>query len=180
MHSSLDAAAKARTELPGAATDITRIEVRAHPDSLAIVGKTHAPRDPNDAKFSLTWTVAALLIDGAVTIDTFTPQMLTRDDIANLARTVVMEPMPSSHVAADSGAQVTLHTGAGPSVNAAVSCSKGTPQWPLTRDELREKFYANCGGASKVAVRAADWVLTLAAQRDVDAFVKLTDGILAD
>jgi len=178
MHSSLDASALARVELKAAATDITRIEVSAHPDSLSIVGKTDTPRGPNDAKFSLAWTVAALLIDGAVTIDTFTSEMLARDDIAALARRVVTYKMPATQVAASSGAKVILRTPGG-SAEGEVPCSKGTPECPLALDELREKFYANCGGVSESAVRAADWMLALHEQGKVDELLKLTDDVLA-
>jgi 2-methylcitrate dehydratase PrpD len=179
MHSSLDAAAKARTELRSAPTDITRIDVHAHPDSLSIVGKTDAPRDPNDAKFSLAWTVAALLIEGAVTIDTFTPEMLIRDDITALAGRVTAHEARDSDVAASSGAQVILHAGAGQTAEGRVPCSKGTPELPLTLAELREKFYANCGGASESAVHAADWILALHEQGTVEELVALTELLLA-
>ncbi|WP_024444896.1 MmgE/PrpD family protein [Mycolicibacterium iranicum] len=178
MHSSLDAAAKVRVAVDVGTTEITRVDVRAHADSLAIVGKSKVPRDPNDARFSLAWTVAAMLIDGVVTIDTFTPEMLGREDIAALASSVTTDSLPSLRVAASSGAVVTV-TSVGRSFEASVPCSKGTPELPLSTEDLRGKFYANCGGASKPAVEAAERLLNLADQDGMDRLAALTEDVLA-
>ncbi|GIH02394.1 MmgE/Prp family protein [Rhizocola hellebori] len=79
-HSAIGAANALRGQADPA--DIETIEVDMHPDAEAIVCSPKPPATPYEAKFSVRWCIAAMLIDGELTIDTFDrPQ---RMDIASL------------------------------------------------------------------------------------------------
>ena len=80
-------ARRARRRAPDASPDgplepgvVASVTVEVHPDSAAIVGEPDkvVPRTAYDAKFSLPWSLAALLIDGQVTLDTYAPDSLAR------------------------------------------------------------------------------------------------------
>ena len=53
-----------------------------HPDSASVVSEPAvvkvAPRTSYDAKFSLPWSVAALLLDGDIAVATYDPGSVAR------------------------------------------------------------------------------------------------------
>ncbi|GAA4082765.1 MmgE/PrpD family protein [Nonomuraea soli] len=93
LHASLDAAR-------GLTGDIEEIVAEVHPDTAPIVcgeGKDR-PRTPYDAKFSLPWSVAAMIVDGEVTVRTYAD--VDRPEVAALAARIRHEVVPFPGVAA--------------------------------------------------------------------------------
>ncbi|MFI6709379.1 MmgE/PrpD family protein [Nonomuraea sp. NPDC050478] len=181
---------EARGDRPGGETRAARlgeevVEVIAyvHPDSASIVcepaDRKVAPRTPYDAKFSLPWSVAALLLDGEVTLGTYEPGRLRRHDVAALAARVRTEVTPFPGVAADAPGHVRLRLAGGREVEGRVPSSAGGPGNPLSEAALLAKFTANAGGPSPEADELARRIRALAAEPDLTAIAALADRLAA-
>lgn len=157
MHASLDAVGAAldaaREQRLGASpTRITAITVDVHPDSLDIVcgpgTGTRAPRSVYDAKFDLPWSVAALVHDGAVTVDTYAEDSIVRPDVAATAGLVDVVSVPDDRPAADAAGRAVITFGDGSRIVGEVPCSRGTSGRPMDDAAVAEKFRRNSGGGA--------------------------------
>ena len=177
MHVTLDAAKGS----PVAIEEIERIQVIVHPDSAPTVCEPreakNSPRTPYDAKFSLPWSLAAQLIDGEVTVDTYRDENLDRPELMRLAERVEVELGPAEGFAADASGHVRIHSLNGDVWYGTVAGSKGTPQHPLSDYELLTKFRTNCGDGSEVD-ELADIILNLAKQLNVTRLHDLASSIV--
>lgn len=142
MHAALDAGLQV---LPLAVSDIQDVAVEVHPDSAAIVCTPDKvdPRTAYDAKFSLPWSLAALLTDGEITVGTYEPESLGRADVRTLATRVRVTEVPDAHVAADAPSRVTVTFADGRVLTGHVDRSAGAA--------LDAKLAANVGGAADAA-----------------------------
>ncbi|BBH71479.1 hypothetical protein ACTI_81640 [Actinoplanes sp. OR16] len=94
-HASIDAAGEFTGGTP------SRVTVTLHPDAVPIVAgpEKRRPRSAYEAKFSVYWCVAAMIVDGWVDLDTFTD--LDRPDVLDLASRIDVAAAGSDLVAAD-------------------------------------------------------------------------------
>jgi 2-methylcitrate dehydratase PrpD len=142
--------------------DVVAVHAVVHPDSASVVcpgdRDLARPASPYAAKFSLPWSVAALLVDDHVGIDTYAEGNLDRPEITDLATRVTWEEGPVEGVAADAPGDVVLTLRDGRTVTGHVDRSPGGPTTPLTDARLRAKFDGNAGAG---AARAADLLLRL-------------------
>lgn len=178
LHVTLDAAKGS----PIAIEDIERIEVIVHPDSSPTVCEPreakNSPRTPYDAKFSLPWSLAAQLIDGEVTVDTYRVENLGRPELIRLAERVEITLGPAEGLAADASGHVQIHSLNGDVWHGSVTGSQGTPQHPLSDDDLLAKFRTNCGDSSE-AEELADILFNLADQPNVTRLHDLASSIVS-
>jgi 2-methylcitrate dehydratase PrpD len=101
------------------------------------------PRTSYEAKFSLPWTAAALLIDGAVTVDTFTD--IARPEVARLAGQLAVRPVQFDGPPATALGRAQLRTR-----NGAIMDATGTRDGHADRDAAAvEKFVANAGDGER-------------------------------
>ena len=167
-HAALDAAKLLREQLH--ADDVCDLDIQVHPDAAAYVGwpdeERRRPRNVYDAKFSLPWSVAALLVDGEVTVDTYSPRMLEREDIAVLAARARTTALESPLGAADAPARLVAGLRDGSVRQAAVPGSVAGAPDPFRTSDIRAKFRANAGRDSE---GLADLVLDLPAQPSLEA-----------
>jgi 2-methylcitrate dehydratase PrpD len=143
------------------AADVAEVRAEVHPDSASVVCDASRdltrPASAYGAKFSLPWSIAALLVDGRVGIDTYTEDQLHRADIAELASRVSWTVTEPRGVAADAPGDVVLVLGDGRRVDGHVAHSPGGADSPLADAELLEKLEGNVGpeaGALAKAVAA--------------------------
>jgi 2-methylcitrate dehydratase PrpD len=160
MHVTLDAVATAVDGQAVAASDVVSVTADVHPDSAAIVCEPAAdkvtPRSVYDAKFSLPWSVAALLMDGAIGVDTYSTTSIARPQVADLAGRVRTVLTAGDGVAADAAGRVRVALADGRTLTGEVPRSAGGPDAPLSDAALAEKFDGNVGGGSTaVALRDA-------------------------
>lgn len=163
MHAALDAGLQVLPVDPAA---VAEVAVEVHPDSAAIVCTPDKvdPRTAYDAKFSLPWSLAALLTDGEVTVDTYGPESLARPDVRTLATRVRVTEVPDVRVAADASSRVTVTLADGSSRTGHVDRSAGAA--------LDAKLAANVGGAEAAAE------LTAAVDAlDLPALITLADRL---
>jgi 2-methylcitrate dehydratase PrpD len=182
MHSTLDAvfAAVSRHDVPP--REIKEITVDVHPDSMAIVCGEHAgtapPRSPYDAKFDLPWSVAALVHDGAVTVDSYTAASIARPEVAATASLVRVVPSAPEGAAADAPGSARVRLQDGRVLTGQVRYSRGTAAAPLSEDDLYRKFAANCGDHLRTG-ELAERVLGLRGEPDLTGLLDAAAEIAA-
>ncbi len=148
MHVTLDAV---RRGLPLDPEGVVEVTAEVHPDSAAVVCEPTevkmSPRTSYDAKFSLPWSVAALIVDGDIGVATYEQASIARPGVAALARRVRTVLTPTAGVAADAPGRVVITTQDGPRLDLAVPRSAGGPDLPLSDEQLRAKLVGNVGDA---------------------------------
>jgi 2-methylcitrate dehydratase PrpD len=127
------------------------------------------PRSSYDAKFSLPWSVAALITDRAVGVETYELDSIARPEVAELSARVEskVEDLSGGGVAADAPGLVEIELVDGTVLHGEVARSLGGPDQPLTDDALLAKFFGNVGGESAGARELADRVLGLDDETDL-------------
>ena len=108
-HASLEALRNADVEWQEVASVLFRVPVDAVPIVCEPAGK-RVPRTPYDAKFSLPWCAAALLVDRELTVDTFAPKNLDRPELLELAQRIGHAAYEAEVVAAAAGGSVEVRT----------------------------------------------------------------------
>ena len=165
-HAAIDAALELRAALGGAdlaGAAIAGIDVVARPGGLAPLIH-HRPVDGMQAKFSLEYVVAGALLDGHVTLASFTDDRARRDDVQQLLRRVEVtaaDSAPTGPSAWGSAfpAIVTVRLAAGPTATVRVDHPAGHATRPVTEEQLRAKFGDCLAAAGVEAVDEAYEVL---------------------
>jgi len=101
------------------------------------------PRTPIDCQFSIPYTVACAVATGKVFIDDFTDEAIRRPQIRNMMRKVKCRIDPEIDQfcpAGFDGAKVTIRTKDGKEHYKRIDFVKGTPQNPMSFDEVVDKF----------------------------------------
>lgn len=128
---------------------VRAVHALVHPDSAPTVCADDRdltrPASGYAAKFSLPWSVAALIIDGAVDIETYAPGSLSRTEVAELASRVTWELTDDDGAAADAEGKVVVTLDDGSEISGHVSRSPGGGESPLSDDKLYDKFASNVG-----------------------------------
>ena len=142
--------------------DIAKISAIVHPDSAKIVchprSEKNEPKTPYDAKFSLPWSVAALIFDGALVVETFEPESIKRPEVIALASKFEFSEKSEVAAAAAAAGAVELTTTDGRSFSGKVASSTGGPNNRLTLVALTEKFVLQCSNR-QAAQSVADEIL---------------------
>ena len=142
--------------------DIAKISAIVHPDSAKIVchprSEKNEPKTPYDAKFSLPWSVAALIFDGALVVETFEPESIKRPEVIALASKFEFSEKSEVAAAAAAAGAVELTTTDGRSFSGKVASSAGGPNNRLTLVALTEKFVLQCSNR-QAAQSVADEIL---------------------
>jgi 2-methylcitrate dehydratase PrpD len=179
-HAALDAVATIADDVDAAAVE--RIDVDVPADSMAVVCEPIrakvAPRSPYDAKFSLPWCLAARLLDGRLSLDTFDAVQLERLDVRELASRVRVTVFEPDVAAADAPGRVVVTHRDGRAVEGSVPASSGGPARPLDDDALRAKLQGNVGAEERAAA-LGDMILALDELPSLEALAPLLDHPLS-
>lgn len=99
------------------------------------------------ARFSLPYSLAALMVDGVLHSGGFLPERLARQDVADLARRVVVREAAemTAGLPGERPATVTVYLRDGRIGRASVRNARGNPGDPLSTAEVIEKFRGNVG-----------------------------------
>ena len=147
-HGSLGATARLVAEHHPDPAQIREIEVSV-PTGPAVslvlepAADKQAPRSPYEAKFSLQYSTAALLVTGRVDVDTYMDATLSDPAVLELARRVryrVSDFGSASH-AFPGGVRIVLDDGR--ELAAELEFQDGAPENPLTPADVEAKFRAN-------------------------------------
>jgi 2-methylcitrate dehydratase PrpD len=150
IHGALGAAALLLAEHAPDATAIREVEVTVPPGpAVALVlepaAAKAAPRTGYEAKFSLPYSLAALLVHGRVGVDTYLAGALADERVLELAARVRyrVEDFDSAARAFPGGVRLTLADGS--VLQARLDFQQGAPENPLAEVAVVEKFRANAG-----------------------------------
>jgi 2-methylcitrate dehydratase PrpD len=181
MHGSLAAVAEATDGLaPEAVGDII-VTVPEAGVGLVLepAASKQAPRSTYEAKFSLQYSAAAMIANGAVEVSTYEPEAIADPRVLELARRVRYETKdyPSYPGAFPGG--VRIRTTDGRDLEVHLAHERGAPENPLPIEDVRKKFRQNASLAldagSVEALEKA--VLALEDQDDLRlAVAPLRDG----
>jgi len=143
--------------------EIAAIDCEVPPGEESLICEPWAeklhPVSAYQAKFSLPYALGALLVDGAVTIDTF--EGPTRSEVCAAAARVQWSPMADGDFPNRYGARLTVTTRSGARHSAEVDDVRGTVDRPLAEGEALSKFLDCAGralqdGAPEQVVAAVD------------------------
>lgn len=151
MHACLDSARALQREAGFAFDEIDGITVYlASQRDVNLVMEPHdvkvAPRSATVGKFSLPYSMASLLHDGQLGVDSYDESQLGRPEVLSLAGRISYEQrhFESSGKALPGAATIRLRSGE--RLHAERLYERGGPRYPLSQEEILEKFANNCGG----------------------------------
>ena len=148
-HASIDAVRSLIEEKDLRVDDVAAVVATVPADAVAFVLEPAAskvkPRTPYEAKFSLQFAIAALLVDGAVGVDTFTDRRIADPALLEVAKKVTYEvrPYTTYPAAFPGGARIT--TASGEVYKADLLHQRGSSGNPMRGEDISEKFRANAG-----------------------------------
>jgi 2-methylcitrate dehydratase PrpD len=177
-HLAIDAALQLQLALDGDITSVERIGVSVSPGTMMVLRKT-LPESGLEGKFSMEYVVSAAVVDGGVSLGSFTDEAVARPEIRQLmARVEVAEDGPRASAPLGGSAVVSVRFRDRELVQSArVEIPRGDPQNPLSWEELSEKF-RDCAAMEE---NSAENVIRMMAQLDDLADVRmLTRAMIAD
>lgn len=180
VHAPLDATARVVAETPVAVDDIEEIVALSTEAGVSLVleplADKHRPRTLYEAKFSLPYSIASLLLRGQVGVGTYTDEAISDPDVLELAAKVRYEVKDYDTFPRALPGGVRVRTRDGRTLEAELPYQRGGPDNPMTPEQVREKFRANAGLAiSPGEVDALEEaIMTLESRGDLRAFEALS------
>jgi 2-methylcitrate dehydratase PrpD len=175
IHGSLGATSGLASEVEADEVDEVVVTVPEAAVALVLepVAPKQAPRSEYEAKFSLQYSTAAMLVHGRVGVRTYSEEEIGDPRVLALAGKVRYEvrDYPSYPAAFPGGVRIRLRDGR--VLEADAPYQLGGPENPMSADDVRAKFRGNAALALDDAALAAleEAVLTLEEQADVRALL---------
>jgi 2-methylcitrate dehydratase PrpD len=184
IHGSLGATAGLIDQVE--ADEIDEIVVTVPEAAVALVlepaASKQAPRSEYEAKFSLQYSTAAMLVHGRVGVRSYSEEEIGDPRVLALAGKVRHETKEYASYPAAFPGGVRIRTKDGRTLEADAPYQRGGPENPMSTDEVRAKFRENASlglGDSELAV-LEEAVLTLEEHDELRAvFSGLTAGKIA-
>jgi 2-methylcitrate dehydratase PrpD len=155
VHAPLDALAEILARQPIAAEDIEDITALSDDTGIALVldplADKQAPRTAYDAKFSVPYAFGALIVHGAVGVETFTEQAIGDPAVLAVAARVGYERRKYANRPDAFGGGVRVRTKDGRIYENELRYQRGGPENPLTVDDVVAKYVANASTALPAA-----------------------------
>ena len=146
-HAFIDCAAALRAAHTITPEDVERVEcfisLRQVPVVCEPVATKQTPQSDYDAKFSLPYAVASMLVRGRVEVDDFTDAAIHDPAVIALARRVVYRDDPDSDFPRHFGGRLRIHLRGGRVVEQHEPINRGSADQPLTAAEVEDKFRRN-------------------------------------
>ena len=156
--------------------EVEAIEIGFPPGSDAAL-IANDPRTGLQGKFSIEYVAAATLLDGKVTLESFTDEMVNRPDVRRLMQKVRRYRIEDSRTFSGTVGynDLTVRTTRG-EFKMHVDKTPGSPAWPVSSDERDEKFL-DCAGRVLSGAEARtllDLLLNCRSLADVGPLVRAT------
>jgi 2-methylcitrate dehydratase PrpD len=145
MHGALGAAAELAVDPDEIEEIVATVPEAAVALVLEPVPAKVAPRSEYDAKFSLQFSIASLLLRGGITVKTYTRDGIADEEVLELARRVRYEVREFATYPAAFPGGVRIRLRDGTLREAELSHQKGGPENPLAGAAVVEKFRQNAG-----------------------------------
>jgi 2-methylcitrate dehydratase PrpD len=174
LHPVIDACLELRRAHGIRAADVDRIAVRGNP-LLRQRADRPAPRNGREASLSVHHCCAVAFVHGAAGLPEFTDQVVAEPAVAALRQRVELAEDAATGV---EQAHVTVWTAGGASVTKHVTRLRGSPEYPMTDEELEAKFLeqAAIGAPACDARRIAEAIRDLDAAGDVGEIARMMSG----
>ena len=139
-HTAIDATLELRGEIKIA--DITAIKTSITKYAASRIGSAY-PTSIESAKFSMPYVAAYTALYGAPMLKAFTEEAIHDEAVKALARKVSIAIDPEfADILDDSPSRVTVTLADGRIVQKMRYYASGTPQAPLTKEQVEEKFFS--------------------------------------
>jgi 2-methylcitrate dehydratase PrpD len=175
-HSAIYAAIRLRDEHKITADSVDHVDV-AVPADTAEPLVYRLPKNGLEGKFSMPYLIARALTDGNVGLDAFTDEAVRNEDVRRLLQRVDMTADSRLQAGPDGSrpASVSIRLNNGQTLVATEKFPKGSPQVPMTSEELVAKFRACARGviSETSCDRALQYVRTLETMGSIRPLVKL-------
>jgi 2-methylcitrate dehydratase PrpD len=156
--------------------NVDRVDVAVPADTAAPLSY-RVPRVGLEGKFSMPYLIARALIDGNITLETFTDDAVRDQKVLQLLERVDMSADPKLQSGADGSrpGRVTIKLKSGQAHTLLQQFPKGSPQVPMTSAELLAKFRGCVRGVMKDASadRALGYIDKLETLPAINSLVRL-------
>ena len=127
--------------------DITAIKAEVPTVARAVLEPSEdkkRPKNAINAKYSIPFTVSTAIIDGNVTLGSFSKESLKREDVLTLASkfTHTLNADWEKDPNMKTGGRLTIETKDGKSYDSTVSKTLGNPENPMSDEAFSAKFYS--------------------------------------
>ncbi|MET0152793.1 MAG: MmgE/PrpD family protein [Candidatus Binatia bacterium] len=173
VHAPIDAAARAMAGRTVDPDDIAEIVVRVPEPAVSLVLEPAAakarPRTPYDAKFSLPYGVAAMLLHGRVDLGSYSPEAIAEERVLALARKVRYEVASFATFPQAFPGAARVIQGNGEALEAEVLHQRGGPENPMSEADVCDKFRRNAALAlpDAAVLRLQEGILGLDEREDL-------------
>jgi 2-methylcitrate dehydratase PrpD len=178
-HSALLAAIRLRNEHQITPQIIDHVDVQVPADTAAPL-VYRVPKAAREGKFSMPYLIARAIMDGNITFDTFTDEAVRNPQALQLLERIDMKVDPKLQAGTDGSrpAIVTMKLTSGQTQTLEQRFAKGSPEVPMTQDELVSKFRACTKGVLSTAStdRALDYIGKLETLNSVRPLIKVLSG----
>ncbi len=154
------------------AEDVERVDVGTnHNMQNALIHRR--PRNELQAKFSMEFCMAILLLDGRANLPEFTDETVLRDDVRALIERIHFAVHPEAEAAgyAKMTTLIDIHMKDGRTISGRADFGKGSPANPMSYDEVADKF-RGCAEFAGWPKDKSDAIIDLVATLDTAAGVK--------
>lgn len=146
-HSCIDALAALLADTPFAANEVRRVTVAIPEPGIALVldplGDKRDPRTEYEAKFSLPFALAALLVRGRVDVAMFTEATIRDPDVLALARLVDYQRRDFPTFPQSFPGWIRIEAEDGRVVERELLHQRGGPENPMSHDDVVTKYATN-------------------------------------
>lgn len=179
IHASLNAGSRIVTQMAEAgvtADDIESIKVTVPKEAMPLVCAPDKafPRTVYEAKFSLAWSLAAMLTDGSVGVDTYSEGCTRRTQLSVLAQRVRFVQARSAGPAASEPGRLTVRFRSGRQLRAEEPATSS-----FSDTALMAKFHANVGGMTPDSEQLAAQLRALGTVRTLGPLLDLTATVVS-
>lgn len=159
------------------AADVDRVDVGTNqnmPNALI----HHRPKNELQAKFSMEFCMAILLIEGRGGLPEFTDEVVERADVKKMIEKINFQVHPEAEAAGYDKMTTILdiHLNNGKTISGKADFGKGSPANPMTYDEVADKF-RGCADFAKWPHQKAEAIIetvrTLEKLKDIRELMKL-------
>ena len=127
------------------ASDVVKVDVGTNhnmPNALI----HHQPKNELQAKFSMQFCMAILLIEGRAGLPEFTDEMVNRKDVQAYLKRINFHVHPEAEAAGYDKMTtiIDIHMKDGRTISGKADFGKGSPANPMTYEEVADKFHGCC------------------------------------
>jgi 2-methylcitrate dehydratase PrpD len=148
-HAPMDALAAILAEHPLSPEDIEQVTGFTDQTGVGLVAEPAEdklrPRTPYDAKFSLPYCLASMIVRGRVEVAAFTPSAIAEPGVLELTPKVGYETVTLSETPDSFGGGARVRTTDGRTFEKMLRYQRGSTQYPMSEGDVLEKYRRNAG-----------------------------------